>query len=91
MAFKDFEKLKGTQTEKNLQEAYSGESQAHVKYTYYASQAKKDGYVQISNIFEETARNEQEHAKVLFKLLHEQKYHKTTVNFRDEDDGEYCK
>ena len=89
MAFKDFEKLKGTQTEKNLQEAYSGESQAHVKYTYYASQAKKDGYVQISNIFEETARNEKEHAKLWFKLLHEGKVPKTTINLQDAADGEF--
>ncbi len=89
MAFKDFEKLKGSQTEKNLQEAYSGESQAHVKYTYYASQAKKDGYVQISNIFEETARNEKEHAKLWFKLLHEGKVQKTTVNLQDAAAGEF--
>ena len=62
--------LKGTKTEKNLQEAFSGESQARNKYTYYASKAKKDGYVQISQIFEETANNEKEHAKIWFKLLH---------------------
>ena len=62
--------LKGSKTEKNLQEAFSGESQARNKYTYYASKAKKDGYVQISQIFEETANNEKEHAKIWFKLLH---------------------
>ena len=62
--------LKGTKTEKNLQEAFSGESQARNKYSYYASKAKKDGYVQISQIFEETAGNEKEHAKIWFKLLH---------------------
>ena len=63
--------LKGTKTEQNLQTAFAGESQARNKYTYYASKAKKDGYVQISNIFEETAKNEQEHAKIWFKLLHD--------------------
>ena len=62
--------LKGTRTEANLMAAFAGESQATNKYTYYASKAKKDGYVQIANIFEETARNEREHAKLWFKLLH---------------------
>ena len=61
--------LKGTKTEKNLQEAFAGESMARNKYTYWASKAKKDGYVQIANIFEETAANEKEHAKMWFKLL----------------------
>lgn len=61
--------LKGTKTEKNLQEAFAGESQARNKYTYFASKAKKDGYVQISKIFEETADNEKEHAKIWFKYL----------------------
>ena len=61
--------LKGTKTEKNLQEAFAGESMARNKYTYWASKAKKDGYVQISAIFEETAANEKEHAKMWFKLL----------------------
>jgi rubrerythrin len=56
--------LKGTQTEKNLMEAFSGESQARNKYTYYASRAKKDGFVQIQKIFEETAGNEKEHAEL---------------------------
>ena len=59
--------LKGTKTEKNLNEAFAGESMARNKYTYYASKAKKDGYVQISNIFEQTANNEKEHAKLWFK------------------------
>ena len=59
--------LKGTKTEKNLWEAFAGESQARNKYTYFASKAKKDGYVQIANIFEETAANEKEHAKLWFK------------------------
>lgn len=63
--------LKGTKTEKNLQTAFAGESQAHTKYLYYASKAKKDGYVQMAAIFEETAHNEKEHAKIWFKLLHD--------------------
>lgn len=62
--------LKGSKTEKNLEAAFAGESEARNKYTYYASKAKKDGYVQIANIFEETAANEKEHAKMWFKLLH---------------------
>ena len=61
--------LKGTKTERNLQEAFAGESQARNKYTYWASKAKKDGYQQIAAIFEETANNEKEHAKMWFKLL----------------------
>jgi rubrerythrin len=61
--------LKGTQTEKNILTAFAGESQARNRYTYFASQAKKDGFVQISAIFEETASQEKEHAKRLFKLL----------------------
>ena len=62
-------KLKGTKTEANLWTAFAGESQARNKYNYFASKAKKDGYVQISKIFEETANNEKEHAKIWFKLL----------------------
>ena len=62
-------RLKGTQTEKNILTAFSGESQARNRYTYFASQAKKDGYVQMASIFEETAAQEKEHAKRLFKLL----------------------
>ena len=61
--------LKGSQTEKNLWAAFAGESQARNKYTYFASKAKKEGYVQISNIFTETADNEKEHAKIWFKLV----------------------
>jgi rubrerythrin len=61
--------LKGTKTEKNLMEAFAGESQARNKYTYFASKARKDGYEQIAAIFEETAGNEKEHAKIWFKLL----------------------
>ena len=61
--------LKGSKTEKNLMAAFAGESQARNKYTYFASKAKKDGYEQIASIFEETANNEKEHAKIWFKLL----------------------
>jgi len=63
------ENLKGTQTEKNILTAFAGESQARNRYSYFASQAKKEGYVQISNVFQETADNEKEHAKRLFKFL----------------------
>ena len=61
--------LKGSKTEKNLMAAFAGESEARNKYSYYASKAKKDGYVQIGKLFEETAANEKEHAKIWFKLL----------------------
>lgn len=61
--------LKGSKTEQNLRTAFAGESQARSKYTYFASKAKKEGYVQIANIFQETADNEKEHAKIWFKLL----------------------
>ena len=61
--------LKGSKTEQNLHTAFAGESQARNKYSYFASKARKDGYVQIANIFEETANNEKEHAKIWFKLL----------------------
>ena len=61
--------LKGSKTEKNLWEAFAGESQARNKYSYFASKAKKEGYVQIADLFEETANNEKEHAKMWFKLL----------------------
>ena len=64
---KDVNELKGSQTEKNLQTAFAGESQARNKYTYFASKAKKEGYVQIAALFEETANNEKEHAKIWFK------------------------
>lgn len=63
--------LKGTKTEANLQAAFAGESQARNKYTYFASKAKKDGFVQIASIFEETANNEKEHAKMWYKLLND--------------------
>jgi rubrerythrin len=82
--------IKGTRTEQNLLEAFAGESQARNKYTFYASKAKKDGYVQISKIFEETAGNEKEHAEIWFKYLHEGKVPTTTVNLKDAADGENC-
>ncbi len=80
--------LKGSQTEKNLMTAFAGESQARNKYTYYASQAKKDGYEQIAAIFEETAGNEKEHAKLWFKLLHGEKVPTTMDNLKDAAEGE---
>ena len=80
--------LKGSKTEQNLITAFAGESQAHTKYQYYASQAKKDGYVQISRIFEETAANEKEHAKIWFKLLHDDAMPKTEQNLKDAAEGE---
>ncbi len=80
--------LKGTKTEKNLMEAFSGESQARNKYIYYASKAKKDGYVQIAKLFEETANNEKEHAKIWFKLLHGGSVASTIENLEDAAAGE---
>lgn len=80
--------LKGTKTEKNLLAAFTGESQARNKYSYFASQAKKDGYVQISRIFEETAENEKEHAKIWFKLLNGGKISDTASNLKAAADGE---
>ena len=72
--------LKGTKTEQNLMEAFAGESMARNKYTYFASKAKKDGYVQIANIFEETAANEKEHAKIWYKYLNGGQINDTTAN-----------
>ena len=80
--------LKGTRTEANLQTAFAGESQARNKYTYYASKAKKDGYVQIGKLFEETANNEKEHAKIWFKLLHGGIIPDTPENLLDAAEGE---
>ena len=80
--------IKGTKTEKNLMEAFAGESMARNKYTYFASKAKKDGYVQISKIFEETAANEQEHAKIWFKYLHDGAVPGTEDNLKAAADGE---
>ena len=80
--------IKGTKTEKNLLEAFAGESMARNKYTFFASKAKKDGYVQISKIFEETAANEKEHAEIWYKYLHGGKVPGTTDNLKDAADGE---
>lgn len=80
--------LKGSKTEANLMAAFAGESQARNKYTYYASKAKKDGYNQIAAIFEETANNEKEHAKIWFKLLHDGAVPSTTENLKDAAEGE---
>ncbi len=80
--------LKGTKTEANLMTAFAGESQARNKYTYYASVAKKEGYVQIANLFEETANNEKEHAKIWFKLLHDGGIPDTATNLLDAAEGE---
>ena len=80
--------LKGSKTEANLLAAFAGESQARNKYDYYASKAKKDGYVQIAALFEETARNEKEHAKIWFKLLHDGSIPGTMDNLADAAAGE---
>jgi rubrerythrin len=80
--------LKGTKTEKNLQEAFAGESMARNKYTYFASKAKKEGYVQIAAIFEETAANEKEHAKLWYKLLNGGTVSNTMLNLEDAANGE---
>ena len=80
--------LKGTKTERNLQEAFAGESQARNKYTYFASKARKDGYEQIAAIFEETANNEKEHAKLWYKLLNGGEISDTMDNLREAAEGE---
>lgn len=80
---------KGTKTEKNLMEAFAGESQARNKYTFYASKAKKEGYVQVSNIFLETAGNEKEHAELWFKELHDGEVPGTVENLIDAAAGEH--
>lgn len=80
--------LNGSKTQANLQTAFAGESQARNKYTYYASKARKDGYVQIANLFEETASNEKEHAKIWFKLLHGGSIGDTKDNLLDAAQGE---
>ena len=80
--------LKGSKTEKNLQTAFAGESQAHTKYQYYASAAKKEGYNQIGAIFTETAGNEKEHAKLWFKALHGGAVPQTIENLKDAAAGE---
>lgn len=80
--------LKGTKTEKNLEEAFAGESMARNKYTYFASKAKKEGYVQIAALFEETAVNEREHAKLWFKYLHGGEVASTAENLLAAAEGE---
>ena len=80
--------LKGSRTEKNLMKAFAGESEARNKYSYYASKAKKDGYEQIAAIFEETANNEKEHAKLWFKQLHGGEVPDTLTNLHDAANGE---
>ena len=79
--------LKGSKTEKNLMEAFAGESQARNKYTYFASKAKKEGYEQIAAIFQETADNEKEHAKLWFKLLHDEDIPSTAENLKTAAEG----
>ena len=81
--------FKGSKTEANLAAAFAGESQARNKYTYYASKAKKDGYEQIAALFEETANNERDHAKLWFKLLHDGTVPDTAANLADAADGEH--
>lgn len=81
-------KLEGTKTQANLMAAFAGESQAHTKYAYYASKAKKDGFVQIADIFTETSKNEKEHAKIWFKILHDNNIPDTATNLQDAADGE---
>ena len=80
--------LKGTKTEQNLKEAFAGESMARNKYSYFASKAKKDGYVQIAAIFEETAANEKEHAKLWYKYLNGGSVSDTKTNLKDAAEGE---
>jgi rubrerythrin len=80
--------IKGSRTEANLMAAFAGESQARNKYTFYASKAKKDGFEQIAALFEETANNEKEHAKIWFKLLHDG-IQDTTANLEDAAAGEH--
>ena len=83
-----FMELKGSKTEQNLMKAFAGESQARNKYTYFASKAKKDGYEQIAALFEETANNEKEHAKMWYKELHDGAIPDTVSNLKEAADGE---
>ena len=87
-AFEEVKTLKGSKTEANLQAAFAGESQATNKYTYFASKAKKDGYMQIAAIFEETAKNEREHAKMWYKLVNGGQISGTEENLRMAAEGE---
>ena len=84
-------KLKGSKTEKNIRAAFVSEAQAHTKYLYYASQAEKDGYLQIGALFWETALNEKEHAKIWYKLLHGNKVPPTSVNIKSAANEEKLK
>ena len=84
----DAKAIKGTKTEANLKTAFAGESQARMKYDYYAGQARKDGYQQIAALFEETAINERMHAKLWFKFLHDAGIPDTVANLKDAADGE---
>lgn len=84
----DMKNLKGTKTEQNLKAAFAGESQAHTKYAYYASVAKKEGWYNFADIFEETSRNENEHAELWFKYLHDGSIPTTALNLEDAANGE---
>ena len=88
VADRSLNELKGSKTEQNLMEAFAGESMARNKYTYFASKAKKEGFVQIANLFEETAANEREHAKIWYKYLHGGSVADTASNLKDAADGE---
>lgn len=81
--------LSGTKTERNLREAFAGESMAHTKYRYYYEKAKQDGYEQIAAIFKETAHNEKEHAEIWFKILHDDEMPATLPNLNDAAEGEH--
>ena len=81
--------LIGTKTEQNLRDAFAGECMANNKYVFYASRARADGYQQIAELFEETAKNEHEHAKIWFKLLHSGDMPETAANLNDSAEGEY--
>ncbi len=82
------EDIKGSKTEQNLLKAFAGEAQAHAKYNFFASKAFKDGYVQIANIFKETAQNEKEHAKIWYKLLNGGEIASTLENLKNAAEGE---
>lgn len=88
MASRSIKELKGTKTEKNLEEAFAGESMARNKYTYFASKARKDGFEQIADIFEETAANEKEHAKMWYKYLNGGTISNTETNLQSAAEGE---
>jgi len=89
MTKEDFKKLAGTKTEANLKAAFAGESQAHTKYAYYASVARKEGRYDFAELFEETSRNENEHAEQWFKYLHGGEIPTTEANLTDAAEGEH--